>query len=463
MNINTDKKFYKMVAAIAIPIALQSLITFGTSMTDTIMLGRADNTGILLSASALANQPFFILSLLCFGLSGAATVLVSQYHGKGDMASIRAIFSIILKVTFVISLLLGGTVLVFSEQVMSLYSNRQEVITAGADYLRIIGFAYFTFGISNTLICCLRGIEVVKISVVVNVVSFAVNIIINWILIFGNLGAPAMGIRGAAIGTLTARLLEFFITFYYLFVIDKKLNFRPRHLLLFHRILAWDLLKRGAPVVVNEFIWSLGITIQAAILGHISYSAGDPVAANSVAGMVQQLSTIFIFGLANAAAVMVGKAIGENRIEEAKRRASTLQLMSLMVGLAACAFIFLIRNVAVNFYTIPESTKQLSSELMVVIAVVTIFVSVAATLIVGVLRGAGDTWFCLFTELFSMWAIAIPLAWFAAFTLHLPVPVVLICMKIDEPVKVMFCLIRMRGNRWLKSVTRDFSSEGSVL
>ena len=167
-------------------------------------------------------------------------------------------------------------VLIFPQAVMGIYSNNDEIIAAGISYLRIIGFAYILFGLSNTMICCIRSIELVKISVVVNITSFCTNVFLNWVLIFGNLGAPALGIRGAAIATLTARILEFLIVSIYIFCIDKRLNFKPKHLFLFDKIFALDLFQHGLPVFINEVMWSLGVSAQAAILGHIKYSAGDP-------------------------------------------------------------------------------------------------------------------------------------------------------------------------------------------
>ena len=451
-----ERHFYRRILTIAIPIALQNLITLVTSMMDTVMLGRADETGILLSASSLANQPFFILTITTFGLSGAASVLTAQYWGKGDVQSIRSIFSLIIKAAAVLSLVMGTAVLLFPTSIMRLYSNDPLVIEKGVEYLRIIGFAYYTFGISNTIICTLRGIEVVKVSVVVNLVSLLTNVFLNWVLIFGNLGAPALGIQGAAIATLCARLLEFVIAVLYLFVVDKRLQFRLRHLWPFHKVLALDLLRCGTPVVLNELAWSLGITVQAAILGHIRYAAGDPVAANSIAGIVQQLSTVFIFGIANAAAVMVGMTIGEGKIEAAKKQAHTFKYLSFFIGVLSCGLILLLKNIFVDFYNIPYETKELAKQLMVVIAFITIFVSSSSVLIVGVLRGAGDTTFCLTAEMICLWLVATPLAFVLANLLHAPVPLVLIGMKIDEPTKTIACLIRMRSDKWLRSLTREF-------
>lgn len=450
-----EKRFYKNLIAITIPIALQNFISFATSMMDTIMLGRADNTGVALSASSLANQPFFILSLVCFGLSGASSVLSAQYWGKGDKNSIRYIYSIILKTAFIISLAMALAVLIFPRAIMGLYSNNEAIIEAGISYLRIIGFAYVLFGLSNTMICCIRSIELVKISVVVNISSFCTNVFLNWVLIFGNLGAPALGIRGAAIATLIARIVEFTITFTYIFVIDKRLRFRPKHIFLFKKVFAADLFKHGTPVFINEVIWSLGISIQAAILGHINYASGDPVAANSIASMVQQLSTVVIFGIGNAAAVIIGKSIGSGNIQRARKEADTLKVLSYVVGVLAFGIIILAKDVVIDFYTIPQETKVLANQLMIVTAFITIFVSVSGISIVGILRGGGDTRFCLYEEMIALWCVAIPLALVGSL-IGLPVPVVLILMKIDEPIKGIVSIIRIRSGKWIKSLARDF-------
>ena len=187
MNIIKEKAFYKNVLAIVIPIAIQNFISVALSMMDTIMLGRADDVGVLLSASSLANQPFFLLNVITFGIAGASTVLLSQYWGKRDMASIRSILSIIIKISLGFSITAGLIVLIFPKGVLSLYSNNELIIESGVKYLRIIGYAYFLFGVTNTVICAIRNVEIVKISVVVNISSFCINVFLNWVLIFGNL------------------------------------------------------------------------------------------------------------------------------------------------------------------------------------------------------------------------------------------------------------------------------------
>ena len=452
-----EKNFYAHVFAIAIPIALQNFISFAVNMLDTIMLGKADGTGIFLSAASLANQPFFILSMIAFGLAGSATVLSSQYWGKQDIGTIRVIFAIVLKICFFASIVFGVGVMVFPEQIMRLYSSSPEIISAGVEYLQIIGFAYIFSGISITMICSLRCVEIVKISVVVNLISFFTNVFFNYCMIFGHFGFPEMGIRGAAIATVIARFVEFIIIFTFVLFIDKRLAFRFRDIFAFNKEIAKDLFKFGGPVFANEVLWSLGTTIQAAILGHITYADGDPVAANSIASTVMQFSTIIIFGVANAAAVVVGKAIGENDIEKAKRNAKRLRFISLIVGALAMCVIFLLKPLALGFYDVPENTRAMAGDFLTVTAFIVFFISFSATSIMGILRGAGDTRFCLFAEMGSLWIVATPLAFIAAYVLQLPVVVVLILMRIDEPVKAVVCFFRMLGKKWIKSVTREFS------
>ena len=448
-----EKSFYKHILLIAVPIAIQNLLVNITALADSVMLGNADDTGRLLSAASLANQPFFLLTMICFGLSGAATVLNSQYWGRGNPEAIRRVVSLTLKLAALFALAMAAVVLIAPEWVMGLYTEKTQVIDQGSQYLRIMGWAYLLFALSNTMICCLRSVEVVKISVAVNLCSFGTNVFLNWVLIFGNLGAPAMGIRGAAFATLTARILEFIITFLYVFCFDQKLGFRVKHLLSFDRVLLGDLVRHGSPVFINEVLWSLGMTVQAAILGHIEYSVGDPVAANSIASNVQQLCTVVIFGVANAAAVAVGKAIGERNMEEARRRAYTLNLLSYGVGALSCAAVFLLRNAAVSLFGVSAETRSLAVELMVVTAFVAFFVSPSAVNIVGVLRGAGDTRFCLLAEMLALWCLAVPAGLIASLA-ALPVPLVLACMKMDEPAKVLICAVRRRGDKWIKIVTR---------
>lgn len=288
-----DRSFYKTLLAIALPIGLQNLITFAVSMADTVMLGALGD--VALSASSLANQPTFIFSVLVFGIASGACVLSAQYWGKKDLDRIQLIFGMGIKAALVFSILVTLLAFLFPEQIMRIFTNEEPVIAAGTEYLSVICFTYFFLGITSILTSMLKSIEIVRISVVVSCISVAVNVFFNWILIFGNLGAPAMGVRGAAIATLIARITETAIVIVYMVFFEKKVNFQLKKMLPNDKELWKDFFKYGLPVVINEFMWSLGTSMQSIVIGRLGAAA---VSANSITGVVQQLATIFIFGVA---------------------------------------------------------------------------------------------------------------------------------------------------------------------
>lgn len=455
MKLVKEKSFYFNILAITVPLALHNLINFSTNMFDTIMLGRADDTGVLLSAASLAGQPFFLLLIFIFGISGAGGVLSAQYWGKKNIEAIKIVFATVIRIAFFSTVVFTAVILLFPENVMGILTNRPEVIKPGSEYLKIIAWAYPLFAISSSFVCSLRSVEIVRVFAIFSIFTLFISVGLNYVLIFGNLGFPALGIRGAAIATLTARIFEFIFVMSYVFLIDKRLKFRPKNFLLKNKQLLCDLLRHGSPVVGAELAWALGMVVQAAIFGHITYSHGDPVAANSITGVVQHFSSVFMFGIANAAAVLIGKAVGEGNTDDVKAKSDTFKVIALIAGLTASAMILLVRNPVVSFYNLDEATARLARDMLIVSAVCVNFISFAATYIVGILRGAGDTAFCLKVEIAALWLFSLPIAAFLAFILQLPVPFVLLGMRSDEAVKTIVCTIRTRGKKWIKLVARD--------
>lgn len=452
-----DPAFYKAVLMIGLPIAFQNMITLAVSVADTLMLGRADTTGLLLSASSLANQPFTLMTSLCFGLSGGTSVLCTQYYGKGDYDAIRTVFSIVLRCAVLLTFGFAFTVLTFPEWVMSLFTNKAETIAAGAEYLSIIGWAYVFFGISYTLQCMLRTVAKVNISVFTSVTSLLINIFGNWVLIFGNLGFKPMGIKGAAIATLIARLVEFAIMFVYTFFIESDIKYRLRHLFLRSSVLFRDFFRYGLPVFFNEASWSLAVAVQASIIGHITYSSGDPVAAYAINDIMSSLSILGIWGIAGGSAVLVGSAIGEGDLEKAKERANTFQLLGVLCGLIGTALILIIKNPLLSIYNMEPETHKIAVEMLNVTASVQVFVALSAVAIVGALRCAADTVFCFVSESISLWCVSIPLAFVGANVLHVPVWGIILLMRTSEIIKATVCHIRVRRGRFIKDVTREKS------
>ena len=445
-----ERAFYKSMFALAVPVILQNIVVFLTQMLDTVMLGELGD--VAMTASSLANQPFFIFNMLTFGLGSGAAVLTAQYWGKKEIEPIRMILTMIVRATVLIGLLLTIVSLLIPEQLMMIFSPDPDVIREGATYMRIMCICYAFFGFSSSFYTTLRSVESVKIAVVSNVAALVVNGGLNYILIFGKLGLPALGVRGAAIATLCARLVEFLIAVIYMLFFDRKLKLRLREFFRFDKQLFFDLVHISTPVVINEVMWALGTSMQARLLGQLGTQV---VTANSIVSIVQQLATVMVFGVAGAAAVLIGKAIGEGDMEEARNRGFTFKWLSVGVGVIVCVIICSLRSVAVDFYNVSAEAKSFAYDMMLVTSIVGFFMSMSAVGIVGILRGGGDTKFSLNAEIFALWAVAVPVAYFTAFVLHWP-PIFVYCMiKLDEPVKNVLIWIRLRGTRWLRDVTRS--------
>ena len=445
-----DRQFLKTLVTLMLPMVAQNLITLAAQMMDSLMLGRLGQ--IELSASSLANQPFFIFNLLIFGMASGSSVLNAQFWGKGDVRSIKIVISICLKVALIVSILLGAAVIIFPETVMRIYTDDPEIIAAGAEYLKIVGFCYFFFGLSNTLLTTIRSVGIVRIAVIDSIFSLVCNSCLNYLLIFGSFGFPKLGIRGAAIATVIARMGEAVIVLVYILVIDRKLRFKIRDFWEFDVGLLKNYLKNGLPVAFNEVLWSVGISIQSMVMGRLGASV---VSASQIASIVQQFSSVLIFGVANAAAIIIGNDIGAGKMERARERVTWFRIIGVILGIFASCLILGLSGPVVSFYNVPEETKQLATEMLRVLAVIVLFVAQTGIGVVGLLRGGGDPRFALFVDLAGLWLVATPAALLSAFVFGAPVLVVYACTKLDEPVKLLMLAWRMRNHHWMRDVTGE--------
>lgn len=444
-----EKDFYKLLITISVPIALQNLVDFGLNMMDTVMLGRLGEK--VISASAIANQPYFIFTVFLFGLASGASVLTAQYWGKGDTGAISRILSISMKAAVLCSLLFGLVVVVFPAQVMGLYTSDMQVIAYGTQFLRIIGYSYILSAISQTYLYILRSVENVTLPLTLNFIAFVVNIALNWVLIFGKFGIKPMGIRGSATATLCARALTLVLTCVYAFCFDKKLQIKLKEFLNIDRVLLGDFIRYSAPVVINETLWALGSSMQSVIVGHISSEA---VAANSIAGVLQRLSTVAIIGISNFTAIAVGKQIGAGNVEKARNYAAAMLRLSVAVGLCSFLLILFLRDPFLALYDVGEKTQRYTYEIMTVFAFQAFFACFNYTCVIGVLRGGGDSRFALLVDVVTMWTVAIPVGAVAGLILKWPLPVVFVLLTIDEPIKIFIGFSRFKSGKWLRNVTR---------
>lgn len=447
--IKRDPELWKMLICIGMPIAVQNLLTSLTQMMDTIMLGELGD--IPLTASSLANQFFFIFSLFIFGMCGGGSILTAQYWGKKELEPIKTIMAMVLRGVMMVAVVAMVGIYLFPAQVMGIYTSDVVVIEEGVKYLRIVAPIYVFFGMSCTLTTLFRSIEIVKLAVIANLMTLCVNVTLNYILIFGKLGMPALGLEGAAYATLIARFMELVVVIIYVFCIEKELKFTWKCFLKKDKLLLSDLRRYCIPVVTNELVWSVGISMQTALFGHLSTLA---VSANTIISVVQNLATLVIFGVAHAACVIVGKTIGEGNVSLARQRAKSIEIFAVMLGVIAALLILLGRDFMVDFYNVEEATKVLAKEMLLVAAVIVLFISYGGTSIIGTLRGGGDAKFCLIVEVIALWGVSVPLGYIAGLWLQLPIVVVFALFKFDEIVKVFCCFWRQRSDKWMNEVTR---------
>ena len=443
------KSYYKTAAVLIIPIALQNLINVGISSVDVLMLGKVGEK--VLSGAALGSQIQFVLTLFLFGITSGAAVMGSQYYGKGDYQVIEKIYGLALRISLVATLMITLAAFFIPETLMSIFSNEAAVIDQGVIYLRWVCVSYLFMCFNMVYLNMLRSVGRVKIGTAVYFFSMLTNIVINSILIFGLLGAPKLGIAGAAIGTVCARVVETVIILIY----DKKRNtifhFHPRILMEKTGELKKDFIKYALPVVFNELMWGAGFTAITAILGHL----GSPVvAANSVAQVVRNLATVVSFGVANAAGVMIGKSIGENRLDLAKMYGKETLKLCAMTGIVGSGVVLSVRPILLESMKISPQASVYLSMMLFVMAYFVFFQSINATLIVGIFRSGGDTRFGLLVDSLFMWGTSIGIGFFAAFVLKLDVTIVYIILMSDELFKIPFCLWRFYSYKWMNNVTR---------
>lgn len=443
------KEFLKSAALLVVPVAMQNLITTAINSLDVIMLGRVNE--IVLAGASLGNQVYFNMSLFLFGITSGAAVLIAQYWGKKDLDSIKAIFGLGMKLGIAVSSLFALAAFFFPALLMKIFTDDPEIIRQGEIYLRIVCFSYPFTAVNMIYLNTMRSMEKVKIATLAYSVSFFVNLIANGVLIFGLLGFPALGAAGAAWGTVIARFSESLVILFYDRKINRTLKFSIKFLVSKNGLLTRDFWKYALPVIINELSWGTGISMITGILGRLGSSV---VAANAVAQVARQLSMIIGFGVAAAAAIEIGKKIGEGNREGAKDLGRRYAVLSVITGFIGAAVILIALPVMLKFLVLtPDAAKYLKM-MMLVMSYFVIGQSINSCFVVGIFRAGGDTRFGLFFDLTFMWGIAIFGGWIAAFVFHAPVTVVYMILLSDEVLKMPVAYGRYKSYKWLKNVTR---------
>ena len=446
-HIETDIGFYKKLITIAFPVAMQSVIMVGVNLIDTIMLGKLGETA--LSASSLANQFIVLFIFMCMGISMGASVLTGRFWGARDMVSLKKVVTIAYRIGLGIALFFTIINFVFAEQIMGFYSDEAPVVQTGTIYLRWSAATFLLMAMNTVSTNVIRSVGVNHISFIASLCSFFVNISANYVLIFGKFGFPEMGVAGAALGTVIARIVEAAIMCIYVFRVDQKLRYRIKDLFGKCADMLQEFLRISIPVMLSDSLLGIGESVLAVIMGHIG---SQFVAANAITGVVQRLSTIFISGMAHAGCIITTQTLGTKDVEAAKRQGTTMLLIGTIVGILAAGFITMLKTPVINSYNITDDTKQIAHQLMNAISFIVVFRSANTILAKGVLRGGGDTKFLVYADTSLMWLIAIPLGAAAGLWLKLPSFWIYTCLYSDQILKAVWCLYRLRSGKWIKKI-----------
>ena len=445
-----DPAFYKQVAKIAIPIALQGLITHGVNAMDTIMVGSIGETQ--LSAVSLANQFITIFHIFCMGIGMGASVLVARYYGMQDNSSLKKTITIMLRLCIAMAALFCAATILLPKQIMQIYTVEDDIIQYGIRYLSYSTISYFFQGLSLTCTIVLRNVKQVRIPLYTSIAAFFVNVGANYIFIFGKLGAPAMDVAGAALGTLIARIFEFLVICGYLLLWDKKICYRIRDLFKPVGTLWKEYLRISIPVLISDGILALGNNSVAMVIGRLGESF---VAANAVTAVSQQLSSVMIQGFSQAGAIVTGYTLGEGDRDKAFRQGYAFLGIGFVFGLIAAGILTLISQPMILAYNLSEETQAIAKQLMWSISLIIVFQATNSIMTKGVLRGGGDTKVLMLADNIFLWVASVPLGILAGLVLHLPAFWIYFALKIDQVLKAVWCVIRLRSGKWIKKIRSE--------
>ncbi len=443
----SDKEYYSALIRIGLPIIIQNFLMSSLNMLGVLMIGQLGETEV--AAVGLANQLFFLLSLLLFGISSGASLFTAQLWGRRDTTSIHKVLGLALTLGLSFSSLFALVGIVFPRLFLSFYTQDPLVITLGSQYLRIVGFSYLATSVTYGFANILRSVENARLPMYVSIGALGLNMALNFLLIFGELGFPAMGVRGAAAATLVARVLEASVLVAAAYLLRTPLAARFSQLLAFNRTFLRHYFSTALPVVFNESLWALGISIYNAIYAHIGTNS---VAAVNIASTVESMAFVLFIGIANAAAIVIGGRIGSGE----EHKASTYARRTLVLGVLGAVLvgltIFASKDLILSLYKVSADTALNARNILIILSFALWVRASNMIIVVGVLRSGGDTRFSFVLDVGTVWFIGIPLALFGAFVLHLPVYGVVLMVMGDEIAKFCIGIWRVSTGKWINNL-----------
>ena len=435
----------KEIVRLALPIALQQFMTALVGACDAIMLGKLSQDAM--SAVSLATQVTFVFNLFMFAFMAGENMFVAQYYGKGDYTGISQVFSLVTKICGCIAVVFLAGTLFFPEQLMRILTNEETLITLGSEYLRVIGISYVFSGIAQTFLAIMKNCGAVNMSTLINGVMVILNIALNAVFIFGLSGFPEMGIKGAALATVLATVVQFLWSVGYVLcrIRAVKFSLRSCEKRLFGRF--WQ---KAVPLLINNLAWGIGFSMYSVIMGHLGT---DAVAANGIANISKNLVVCFCLGLGNAGSIIVGNRLGADRLQEAKEAGGTLTRTAIIAGIVSGLVLIALSPFITKMVDLTPTARGYLQKMLLISSYYIAGKSVNCMTIGGIFAAGGDSKFGMLCDSVTLWCITVPLGCICAFILKLPVMVVYFVLNLDEIIKLPVVYKHYKKYKWIKNLT----------
>lgn len=435
----------KEIVRLALPIALQQFMTALVGACDAIMLGKLSQDAM--SALSLATQVTFVFNLFMFAFMAGENMFVAQYYGKGDYTGISQVFSLVTKICGCIAVVFLAGTLFFPEQLMRILTNEETLIVLGSEYLRVIGISYVFSGIAQIFLAIMKNCGAVNMSTLINGVMVILNIALNAVFIFGLSGFPKMGIKGAALATVLATVVQFLWSVGYVLcrIRAVKFSLKSCEKKLFGRF--WQ---KTVPLLINNLAWGIGFSMYSVIMGHLGT---DAVAANGIANISKNLVVCFCLGLGNAGSIIVGNRLGADRLQEAKEVGETLTKTAIIAGIVSGLVLIALSPFITKMVDLTPTARGYLQKMLLISSYYIAGKSVNCMTIGGIFAAGGDSKFGMMCDSVTLWCIIVPLGCICAFILKLPVMVVYFVLNLDEIIKLPVVYKHYKKYKWIKNLT----------
>jgi putative MATE family efflux protein len=448
-----DKEYYRRLYKIALPIALQQFIMSSLNMVGVVMIGQLG--AVPVAAVGLANQIFFLLNLMLFGITSGSAMFTAQLWGKRDIANIRKVLGLALTLGLTSGMIFLIIAEFFPAGALSIYSKDPSVITLGSDYLRIIGFTFLLYAISFCYSAVLRSTGDVQTPLFVTFTALSINTLLSYVLIFGKLGLPSMGVHGAAIAVLVSRIVEVIALLWLTYRKDSPAAGKLRELFSYNLVFAGKVLKPVLPVVANEMLWSMGTTAYSVVYARIST---DAIAAMNIVGSIDQMALVLFNAIGHACAVLVGNRIGAGEDDQAFRYAARSEALGIMGAVGIGSLVLASSNSILSLYNVSPTVIDYAHRVLTILGLLLWLRASNMILFIGIFRSGGDTRFALILDGVIIWVVGVPLAFAGAFLFHLPVYWVYLLVMSEEITKWLLGVYRFFSRKWIHNLAKTVGS-----